>query len=341
MRASEVKYRTYINNSPSGVFVADLTGRYVEVNASACRLLGYSEEELTQMAIPDVVAPEDAQSAMTAFHKMFQTGVAVSAEYCFVRKGGSRIFMSVDAVKVQEDRVIGFCVDITTRMNAERSLKQYSESLQNMNQRLEEACDKAEAANRAKSEFLANMSHEIRTPMTAILGFSDLLTTPNLPQSEQREFVEGIQRNGRALLKLIGDILDLSKIEAEKLTPEKVDCPLRQIIDDVMSAVRVQAEQKKLVVKVDYEFPLPETIHTDPVRLRQILMNLLGNAVKFTSQGDVCLMIRCLREATSPAGYSSLFPTPASASPRIRSANYFSPSCRWTGLRAVATAARA
>ena len=130
VRASEEKYRTYINNSPTGVFVADSTGRYVEVNASACRLLGYSEDELTRMGISDIVAPEDVQSAMAAFHEMFRTGSTVNAEYCFVRKDGSRIFLSVDAVKVQEDRAIGFCVDITKRINAEQSLKQSSEALQ-------------------------------------------------------------------------------------------------------------------------------------------------------------------------------------------------------------------
>ena len=103
----------------------------------------------------------------------------------------------------------------------------------------------AEAANRAKSEFLANMSHEIRTPMTAILGFSDLLASPTCPTSEQREFLAGIRRNGKALLDLISDILDLSRIEADRLTLEKADCPLRQIIDDVMSVVQVQARRRK------------------------------------------------------------------------------------------------
>jgi len=298
VRASEEKYRTYINNSPAGVFVADSTGRYVEVNASACHLLGYSEEELTQMAISDVVAPEDLQSAMTGFHEAIQTGAAVSGEFCFVRKDGSRFFMSVHAVRVQKDRVIGFCEDITKRVDTARSLKQYSASLQQTNQRLEEACDKADAANRAKSEFLANMSHELRTPMTAVLGFSDvLLMSPELPPSEQREFLEVIQKNGKALLRLLDEILDLSRIEADRLPLEKTDYPVRQITDDVMSAVQLQAEQKGLSLDVDYQFPLPETICTDPARLRQVLVNLVGNAVKFTEQGGVRIALRCAREA--------------------------------------------
>jgi PAS domain S-box-containing protein len=155
----------------------------------------------------------------------------------------------------------------------------------------------AEAANRAKSEFLANMSHEIRTPMTAILGFSDLLAAPDLTGQEQRDFLAGIQRNGKALLELINDILDLSRIEADRLTLEKADCPLRQILDDVLSVVQVRAEQKGLALRVDCEFPLPETIHTDALRLRQILTNLLGNAVKFTERGAVRIAVRSTREA--------------------------------------------
>ena len=166
---------------------------------------------------------------------------------------------------------------------------------------LEQAKAAAEAANRAKSEFLANMSHEIRTPMTAILGFSDLLATPDLPHGQRREFLEGIHRNGQALLELIGDILDLSRIEAEKLTLDRIECSPRQLIDDVVSTVKVQAEKKGLCLEVDCQFPLPETIETDPARLRQILVNLVGNAIKFTEHGEVRIAVRCLREGDKAA----------------------------------------
>jgi PAS domain S-box-containing protein len=163
-----------------------------------------------------------------------------------------------------------------------------------------QARDAAEAASRAKSEFLANMSHEIRTPMTAILGFSELLDAPNLSQQEQREYINAIRRNGAALLELIDDILDLSKIEAGKLTLELADAPIRRIVDDLMSIIGIRAEKKGLRLDVRYVQPLPEIIRTDPARLRQILLNLLGNAVKFTDSGGVVLEIRCADQSNGP-----------------------------------------
>ncbi len=196
---------------------------------------------------------------------------------------------------------VAVTADITDRKRAEQDLRAANARLEQAVARAEELAVRAEAANRAKSEFLANMSHEIRTPMTAILGFTDLLASPNLPYQEQREFLAGIQRNGKALLELISDILDLSRIEADRLTLEKIDCPLQQIIDDVLSVVQVRAEQKGLALEVDYAFPLPETIHTDPVRLRQVLTNLIGNAVKFTERGAVRITVRCTRETDGSA----------------------------------------
>jgi signal transduction histidine kinase/ActR/RegA family two-component response regulator len=157
---------------------------------------------------------------------------------------------------------------------------------------LREKRREAVAASRAKSEFLANMSHEIRTPMTAILGFTELLMTPDLARGEQQEFLDGIHRNGKALLELINGILDLSRIEADKLTLEKNPCALRQILDDVLLMMRPPAAEKGLRLEADYAAEVPETIHTDGPRLRQILTNLVGNAVKFTACGGVQIDVR-------------------------------------------------
>lgn len=194
------------------------------------------------------------------------------------------------SVKAYHDRLQNNAAEL------ERQVQSRTAELLAANKSLEKMVEVAEAANRTKSQFLANMSHEIRTPMTSILGLTNLLMAPDLPPDEQREFLEEIEKQGRALLQLLNDILDLSCIEAEKLTLKTTDCSPRQIVDDVISTVRAAAEQKKLALKTECRSPLPETIHTDEVRLRQILVNLVSNAVKFTSRGRVCVMLRYLRD---------------------------------------------
>jgi signal transduction histidine kinase/CheY-like chemotaxis protein len=166
-------------------------------------------------------------------------------------------------------------------------------SKQRVFEQMEEAKNDACAANRAKSDFLANMSHEIRTPMTAIMGFGDLLLDGELSSKERLEHVEIIRRNGKHLLGLIDDILDLSKIEAGKMTLEHTPCSPRRIIADVVSLLRVPALAKGLSLTVAYATAVPSSIHSDPTRLRQILMNLVSNAVKFTAKGGVVLTVRC------------------------------------------------
>ena len=145
----------------------------------------------------------------------------------------------------------------------------------------------AEAANRAKSEFLANMSHEIRTPMTSILGYTDLLRDDSLSAADRKTFLTTVRRNGEHLLQLINDILDLSKIESGKMVMDLGPCHLPSTVADVASMMRPRAEQRGSTLEVHYTGPLPETIHTDGSRLRQVLVNLVGNAVQFTEKGSI------------------------------------------------------
>jgi signal transduction histidine kinase len=153
----------------------------------------------------------------------------------------------------------------------------------------------AETSNKAKAELLANVSHEIRTPMTAILGFAEQMLDPQFPKRERVAAAQTIHRNSELLLEIVNDILDLSKIESGKLQVEQIRCSPAQIILDVISLLRMRAESKGIALLCQADGPLPQTICTDPMRLRQILINLVSNAVKFTDSGEVRLVARCRR----------------------------------------------
>ncbi len=179
----------------------------------------------------------------------------------------------------------------TEMEEAQHSLQEQAEVLSSQASELKRSNQAAEQANRAKSEFLANMSHEIRTPMTAILGFADILAE-SLERPEQLDAVTTIKRNGAYLLELVNDILDLSKIEAGKFQMERIRCQTLSVVADVASLMRVRAAAKGLPLDVEYVGPIPELIETDPTRLRQILINLIGNAIKFTEIGRVRLVVK-------------------------------------------------
>jgi Amt family ammonium transporter len=175
-------------------------------------------------------------------------------------------------------------------------LARLSEVINEMLDKIAHSTEEAQKANRAKSEFLANMSHEIRTPMTAILGFSDVLLE-SLDNNEDIQTVRTIKRNGNYLIELINDILDLSKIEAGKLEIRRTTCSPTKVVADVATLMRGRAADKGLDFNVEYNGRIPETILCDPTRLRQILINLVGNAIKFTETGSVSLITQLVGNA--------------------------------------------
>jgi PAS domain S-box-containing protein len=215
---------------------------------------------------------------------VYRGEIVRNEEQVRVNSKGQKLSFLCNAAPIRDSagKITGGVVawrDITERKLAEEELRQ--------------AKDAAEAANLAKSEFLANISHELRTPMTAILGYAELLAGHKVPEEKNGKCLEAIQRNGSVLLRLIDDILDLSKIEAGKMTIDPIDVSPWRIVEEVLSLTGIRAEEKGLDLHVDYQYPLPEIIKTDPVRLRQILVNLVGNAIKFTEQGSVRIAVSC------------------------------------------------
>jgi signal transduction histidine kinase/CheY-like chemotaxis protein/HPt (histidine-containing phosphotransfer) domain-containing protein len=172
------------------------------------------------------------------------------------------------------------------------SINMLAEELDEAQRRLVEAKASAEAATVAKSRFLAQMSHEIRTPLTALLGFADILAAPSLGDSDRINYAMIVRRNGEHLLSVINDILDLSRIEAQRLQLEPLDCSPVQILADIESLMRARATERGLDFEVRLDSPVPAVLRTDPTRLRQVLLNVIGNAIKFTERGSVRVLVR-------------------------------------------------
>ena len=273
---SETKFRSYIDNSPDGIFVTDENGQCLEVSPSASSITGYSQEELLKMSIFDLTPPESLENAHHHLHALKEHHFA-SSEFEFLNKNGKRCWWSIDAVKLSATRYLGFTKDITNRRQTEEQLYQ--------------AMTAAEAANVAKSRFLANMSHEIRTPMNSMIGLIELMLRTELTR-EQREYADLIKLSGRNLVLLISDILDLAKIEAHKIELETRDFDLQTEITGTIKLFSLSAQEKGLTLSAQIDPDVPLLLQGDVQRLCQILNNILGNAIKFTAKGSVLLHIR-------------------------------------------------
>jgi PAS domain S-box-containing protein len=309
LRESERRYRLLAENVKDVIWTSDLNLRWTYVSPSAELLRGYTVAETMAQTVREMLTPESLQVVLSELAEQLALAEqhrdaptrSRTVEVELTRKDGTTVWTEAKVSFLCDANgepvgLVGLARDITERKRAEQELKEYAVALESANAALREACSAAESATRAKTEFLANMSHEIRTPMTAILGFADVLAD-GLHQPEDVEAIQTIRRNGEYLLKVINDILDLSKIETGKLQVDQVRCSPRAIVEEVVSLMKVRAGAKGLALGIENAGEIPATIVTDPLRLKQILINLIGNAVKFTHRGGVRVVLEVVRGA--------------------------------------------
>ncbi|WP_420420330.1 PAS domain-containing sensor histidine kinase [Pacificispira sp.] len=276
LRRSEMRYRTVIDEIADAVFIHDLDGQFVDVNQQACDALGYSRDELLLMNVADVEASMPAEIVLENWRNSC-LGQLIVQEGVHVRKDGTRFPAELRGriVQVDGEPVVIVCArDVSVLKGAEHSLL--------------EARRQAEAASRAKSDFVANMSHELRTPLNAIIGFSDILKQQHLGpigHSRYAEYADDIHRSGQHLLRLVSDILDLSKIEAGQETLNETEFRLSEILSDSIAILSDRARRKAVTVHL-MDGPDDIWLRADAVKLEQVLINLLTNAVKFSFNGS-------------------------------------------------------
>jgi PAS domain S-box-containing protein len=282
---SRERYRIVFEDSPVPMWIMDPdSGQVIDVNNMALKVYGYERSEFISMKATDLMPPEDrANFCQTMREATLTQDRFLQAQARHLRRDGSIMDVEVtmrDLILDGHWQRIAAMVDITRRVKAEDQLRQ-------LMQKLQEAKDEAERSNNLKSVFLANMSHEIRTPLSAMLGFADLLRAPNLTPEEHSNYLNILVRNGEQLTIIINDILDLSKVEAGHLTLEFIAVDPTAVVQDVLSLLEFKALEKNLELTYVADPSTPAQLTTDPVRLRQVLLNLMSNAIKFTHHGYI------------------------------------------------------
>jgi PAS domain S-box-containing protein len=280
LRESEGRLRAIVETAVDGIITIDERGNVSSFNPAAVRLFGYTPHEVIGKNVNQLMPAPYHEEHDGYLHNYVTTGtkkiIGIGREVIGRRKDGSEFPMdlAVSETLLGDRRIFtGIVRDISERKRVDHELAN--------------ARDAAESANRSKSEFLANMSHEIRTPMNAILGFANMVVHKNQDKAGRIECALTIQRNALHLLELINEILDLSKIEASQMKVERIACNLPEMLSEIVSLMRPRAIEKGLAFGVSFTGPIPRLIQTDPMRLRQILVNLLGNAIKFTNVGKI------------------------------------------------------
>lgn len=309
LQESEEKYRRIVDTTNEGIWMLDENDVTIFVNARAAEMLGYDAEEVKNRSVTEFIFEEDRLEFLKRNANREQ-GISEVYERRYLHKNGKIIWTLVSSTPIFDNKnkfrgSFAMITDITQRKVTEEELGKYrvhleylvqkrTKELSDANEQLQEAKEVAEAANRAKSRFLASMSHELRTPLNAILGYAQIFERDATLNEHQKNGIEIMKGSGEHLLTLISDILDLSRIEANKfeLYPSGIDLLL--FLDSIRDVIRIKAEMKHISVNFKIDPKLPQGIVADETRLRQVLLNLLGNAIKFTDSGYVLCRVSVL-----------------------------------------------
>ncbi|HRY48228.1 MAG TPA: response regulator [Candidatus Paceibacterota bacterium] len=309
----EERYRDLCENAREIILTTDLLGRFLSLNRAGELQLGYSLNEALKMNLNQFVAPVDFERYHDWMRKLSFGQSPTPAEFAMLPRNGNQVFLELSCRLIFEDgvpvRIQGIARDVSEQARIARALRQTKEDAENtsqelafINQQLQDAiqqsqlmAEAAATANQAKSQFLANMSHEIRTPMNGIIGMINLLLeTPLTP--EQHDYARIVRSGAESLLAILNDILDLSKIEAGKMLLESTDFDLREVVETAIDLLAEKARSKNLEINYSLPADVPVCLCGDPVRLRQVLLNLIGNSVKFTEKGEVALTLSLAEE---------------------------------------------
>jgi PAS domain S-box-containing protein len=305
LQESESRMRAITDSAYDAILMMDAEGRISYWNPAAERILGYSGPEATGQSLHGLIVPPRFRPVHAAAMPKFQrTGqgnaVGQTVELQALHKDGHEISvdLSLSAVKGRGGwHAVGILRETTERKRAEEMLRKTNHELAQANHLANEMAMQATLANAAKSEFLANMSHEIRTPMNGVIGMTGLLLDTEL-SADQRRYAEIVRSSAESLLGLINDILDFSKIEARKMELEKLDFDLRVTLEDATEILASRAHAKGLELICLIAPEVPSGLRGDPGRLRQVILNMAGNAIKFTHQGEVALRVSLVSEET-------------------------------------------